>query len=221
MKVVLTGGSSGIGAAVARRLCTIGHEVHSIDMIPVSDEQHRYRQHHANVSDGRSLQLAYEQIGPDIDVLFNNAGVMRRGRLFESTEQDFDELFSANVKGLWLVMRAALPFLKLDAMLVQMSSGHALDPPLDPALYALTKQFAANFAAAVARDRPQMVVKTVLPGPVDTPLGRYGLSAAQIAEKEKSMHDSDYVAGWIVKLLESPDSRSLTFDGGDWDYHLT
>lgn len=221
MKVVLTGGSNGIGAAVARRLCAIGHEVHSIDMVPAHGEQPSYQQHTANVSDGKSLQLAYEQIGPNIDVLFNNAGIMRRGRLFESTEQDFDELFSANVKGLWMVMRAALPFLKFDAMLVQMSSGHAVDPPVDPALYALTKQFAANFAAAVARDRPQMVVKTVLPGPVDTPLGRYGLTAEQIAEKEKLMHDSDYVADWIVKLLESPDSRSLTFDGQEWDYHLT
>lgn len=219
MKVVLTGGSNGIGSAVARLLSLSGHEVHSIDReAPAQLSAHCH--YKADVTDATSLQIAFERIGPDVDVLFNNAGIMRRGRLFDSSEQDFDELFSANVKGAWMTMRASLPFLKANATLLQMSSGHATDPPLDPALYALTKQFAANFAAAVEKDRPQTVVKTIYPGPVDTPLGRYGLTEDEIAKKTKIMHDSNYVATWIVRLLESPTKRSLRFDDESWDYDL-
>lgn len=219
MKVVLTGGTNGIGSAVASLLSGAGHEVHSIDRT-APDQQSEYCHYKADVTDATSLQIAFERIGTEVDVLFNNAGIMRRGRLFDSSEQDFDELFSVNVKGAWMTIRTSLPFLKANATLLQMSSGHATDPPLDPALYALTKQFAANFAAAVERDRPQMVVKTIYPGPVDTPLGRYGLTEAEIAEKTKIMHDSKYVANWIVRLLESPTNRALRFDGESWDYDL-
>lgn len=220
MKIVISGGSSGIGLAIARNYAARGEtQVFVVDKsAPSPSDGVTFVA--ADVTDQSSVHSAFATIGPSIDVLISNAGVIRRGGLFASSPDDFDLLFDVNVKGSWLFIREALPFLAANATIMQMSSGHALDPPDDPGVYALTKMCLANFVQLLRRHYGPFRIKAAYPGPVETPLAVYGLNAQEIADKKSIMHSPEYVATHIVQLLESPDCHDLLFNGEKWDYDL-
>jgi 3-oxoacyl-[acyl-carrier protein] reductase len=222
MKMVISGGSSGIGLAIARNYSARGDsQVFVVDRSEPPPPAEGIKYVSADVTYQAALQSAFAKIGPAIDILISNAGVIRRGALFASSPDDFDILFDVNVKGSWLFVREALPFLAANATIMQMSSGHALDPPDDPGVYALTKMCLANFVQLLRRHYGQFQIKAAYPGPVETPLAVYGLNAQEIADKKSIMHSPEYVATHIVQLLESPDCHDLLFNGDKWDYELT
>ncbi len=210
--VLLTGASSGIGLALARALSRRGCRIYALDRKPFPEEIPEVTALTADITRGGELRSALAAVEPPIDVVINNAGVMRRGTLFESSEEDFDLLFGVNVKGSWLVLREALPLLAARPVIVQMSSRHALRPPSDPALYALTKQTLMHFAENLARDWPAFTVKTLFPGPVDTPLARHGLEGTALAQKEKLLHPPEELAEQIVALIESEAHTQLLYE---------
>lgn len=74
MKVVITGSSSGIGLAVAKKFINRVHTVHGIDVLPASFEHPNYIHHVADVS-SKDLPII-----EDVDILINNAGVQNSGR---------------------------------------------------------------------------------------------------------------------------------------------
>jgi len=154
---------------------------------------------------------------PKIDILINNAGVIRRGTIFESTEKEFDLLFDVNVKGSWLMIREAKEKLSEKAIIVQISSGHALRPGSDPGIYTLTKQTTLNLANMIELTCPNYLVKVVCPGPVNTPLARYGRTKKDVQRIIKISHKPKYVASKIIELLES-NKRKLLFEPKSWDY---
>jgi NAD(P)-dependent dehydrogenase (short-subunit alcohol dehydrogenase family) len=206
--ILLTGGSRGIGYELAKTLCAQGAMVLSLDIKEPRSPIPGCTTIHADIARGDAVRTALTSVTGPIDILINNAGVMRRGGLLESSEQDFDALFDVGVKGAWLVLREALPFLRPGAMIVQMCSRHALRPPTDPALYALSKQTCMHLAEAVARSHPQFVVKTLFPGPTDTEdVGRYGVEGAALEEKIKIMLPPAVVAEKIMELLASDKTR--------------
>lgn len=171
-----------------------------------------------DITNGDSVAEACSQIQKPIDILINNAGVMRRGSIFESSEEDFDLLFDVNVKGSWLVLKHALPILSPHATIVQMSSRHALSLPKDPALYGLTKRTTMDFADLIAKTYPEYSVKVLCPGPVDTPLAREGVSEKDFKEKQKIMCSPEDIALRTVELLESETKTRLIFDNKSCTY---
>jgi 3-oxoacyl-[acyl-carrier protein] reductase len=148
--------------------------------------------------------------GP-IEILINNAGIMRRGTMFESSEEDFDRLFRVNVKGSWLLLKLALPRLSKHAMIVQMSSDHARNPVTDPGIYSLSKMAARDLALLAEKTLPGHPVKILYPGPVDTPLARLGVSGTALKRKKKVMRDPGSIAEGIIQLIES-DKKELVYD---------
>lgn len=216
---IITGASSGIGLACALAMAEQGCAVFSFsvgepearhpNLFPVSVDVTKREQ----ILDGLS------RIHAPVDILFNNAGLMRRGTLAENSEEEFDLLFDTHVKGAWLMFTLAYPQLAEKAVVVQMSSRHALRPPTDPGLYGLSKQAAADLAALIARTYPSLRVKTVYPGPVDTALSRSGVEGSALEEKITTMHSTDFIAAKILKLIKD-DSERLVFDADAWDYRL-
>lgn len=109
---VVTGGASGIGEAVARRLSAEGAHVVIADYnleaaTKVASEIHGTPVQ-VDVSKPDSVAAAFESIA-HIDVLVNSAGIAHIGNLLNTPADDFDRVYNVNVKGVYLTMQAAIP----------------------------------------------------------------------------------------------------------------
>ncbi len=209
-KVVISGGASGIGFELAKILSERGDKVYSLDINKPEIEISGVTNIIADVTNANSLSQALTDIGQGINILINNAGIMRRGNIFDTKEEDFDLLFKINVKGSWLLLKEAKSYLERNATIVQMSSRHALYPPKDPAVYGLCKQMVAIMAQNIQEHYPEYKIKLLFPGSTDTPLSRFGVSGEALQEKLKIMHSTNYVANKIVELIDS-DKTCLIF----------
>lgn len=186
---VVTGGTSGIGWAIARRFAAEGARVFITgrrqaqldaavaDLADVGPEVTGVR---ADVSDLTDLDALYDVVrdrAGRIDVLVANAGGGGTGRLEEITEAQFDATFATNVKGVLFGVQKALPLLSPGASVVVTGSTTSTRPDLGMEVYGATKAAVRNLVrswAAGARDR-DLRVNVLSPGPTRTP-GLLGLA---------------------------------------------
>ena len=112
-KIVITGGSRGIGAAAVRRFAENGDTVTFLYEKAHEAAQAIARETGAhaiccNVADETAVQAAFREIG-DVDVLINNAGICHYGLISQITPDEWRRLFAVNVDGAFFCTRAALP----------------------------------------------------------------------------------------------------------------
>ena len=115
--VVVTGGASGIGLATAQRFTAEGCQVATWDVKPRQEEN----SFEVDVTNTASVEAAVAQVAERwgrIDVLVNNAGVLRDGQLMKlkngevagyMTDEQFDSLISVNLRGVFVCTRAVAP----------------------------------------------------------------------------------------------------------------
>jgi len=177
---VITGGTRGIGHAVARHLADAGARV-----VAVGRDPDRGAAAAAAIPGARfvagDVRLAThcehavaETLGAfgRLDVLVNNAGVIYRNRTVDRlTEAEWDETFDVNVKGAFLMTRAALPALRAArGTVVNVASYAGLVGFAGAAAYAASKAALINFTRSLALDHAGegIRVNAVCPGSVDT-----------------------------------------------------
>lgn len=205
--VLITGGGKGIGKALCELFSVKGYNVISLD-ISHSEPMPGISCYDVDITNSNVLKELLSKL-PEIDILINNAGVMRRGNIFESSEKDFDELFAVNVKGSWLLMKYTP--LTTNGIIVQISSVHGLDLVSDPGLYSITKVATAKLAELVKLTKSDVTVKIAYPGPIDTDMARKDVTDIAFKEKQKHMISSEDFAKKLLDLVES-DAAYLTFD---------
>lgn len=196
---VISGGSNGIGLAVGRKLVEEGYTVYALDTHSCADTNIHWIK--TDVTNENSIIHALAEIN-QIDILVNNAGVMRRGTIFDSSEEDFDAIFNVNVKGSWLLLKNAAKKMK-EGIIVQISSNHATFNDPDPGLYTLSKKAVADLIMIAQKSAPRLQYKVAFLGHVDTSLGRYNLSEAEIQKKNIQAQDVEIVADKIQALIFS------------------
>jgi len=209
--VVVTGGSSGIGRAVARRFGDAGASV------VVADVQEEPKAggaptHEAireaggeatfvetDVSERADVEAAVEAAADygGVDVMVNNAGIFLGGHVLDSAEADFDRLFAVNVKGvLHGTQAAALDMLERDdpGTVVNTASisstvaqpGHTMYNASKAAVAMVTRNAALDLAPDGLR------VNAVAPGPISTEIGDRGETPR---ERERPDIDKDVPMG--------------------------
>ncbi|RTM15292.1 MAG: SDR family NAD(P)-dependent oxidoreductase [Bradyrhizobiaceae bacterium] len=187
-RALITGGSSGIGLAIAEAMLAKGATVaitgRRADVVEEAAKRlsHAGRRVHAIAADvstdrGRetSLKLALEKLG-GLDILINNAGGVRAGRLEDTTESEIRAMIEVDLVAPILLTRAALPTLRAtrDGLVVNVTSGIALVAAPFYATYAGVKGGLAKFGESLRRELKGegVHVMTVYPGATDTPMMR-------------------------------------------------
>lgn len=234
LTAVVTGGASGIGAAIAAKLQSMGAQVAVLDLNP-NDLPEGQLGFACDVSDDATVTAAIDGTVAafgGVDIVINNAGIGAIGSVEDNDDAEWARVWNINVVGMVRVSRAALPHLRKSsgAAIVNISSIAATAGLPQRALYSATKGAVLSLTQAMAADhlREGIRVNAVNPGTADTPwVGRL-LSQADDPAAERAALNSrqphgrlvtaDEVAG-AVAYLASPLSGSTTgtsiaVDGG-------
>ena len=196
---VVTGASSGIGAALCRELRTRGWHVIGLARRPSPDaDAHEV----CDVTDRASVESASAAVlsrHPQIDLLVNNAGMPARGRFLDTDLGTIEDVMRTNYLGSVWVLRAFLPGLIPGSHLVNVVSvaGTIADGPYSAAKHA---QLAFSRSAAFELGQRGISVHTVNPGFVETPgfpqRARFGLVGRRIVV------DAQFVAQRILDAID-------------------
>jgi NAD(P)-dependent dehydrogenase (short-subunit alcohol dehydrogenase family) len=176
---LVTGGTSGIGFATAKRFVQEGAYVYITGRRqPALDDA--VREIGANVVGIQSdvakqgdLDHLYAQIDKEkgrIDVIFANAGIAKRAPLGAIDDELFDSIFNTNVKGLLFTVQKALPLLPDGASVILNASVVGSKGLPGNSVYSATKAAVRSFARTWTSDLKarQIRVNTLSPGPIDT-----------------------------------------------------
>ncbi len=236
---VITGGSSGIGLATARRFVAEGAYVY------ITGRRQReldaaVRQIGKNVTavQGDVSQLAdldrlYATVKRQhgrIDIVFANAGVVEVASLGEISEAHFDKMFNINVKGLLFTVQKALPLLQDGGSIILTASSTTRKVQAAISVYAASKAAIRSFARTWTLDLQgrNIRVNAISPGPTRTP-GVTGLARTEEEWQQLSaavaatvplgrMADPDEIAKAVVFLASDESSYvigiELFVDGG-------
>jgi NAD(P)-dependent dehydrogenase (short-subunit alcohol dehydrogenase family) len=123
----------------------------------------------------RAVDEAVRVLG-GLDVLFNNAGFIRRGTILETSEADFDLTLAVNVKGIYLLSRCAVPVMARSGggVIINTASNWGLVGGARAAAYCASKGAVVLLTKAMALDHgPDGIrVNCICPGDTDTPMLR-------------------------------------------------
>jgi 3-oxoacyl-[acyl-carrier protein] reductase len=234
---LITGGSRGIGAAIAKRLAADGANVaitytKGADAATsvVKDIENTGRKAiaiRADATDAGAVQAAVEKTVEAfgrLDVLVNNAGTAIPKRFEETTLEELDRLIDLNIRGTFVATQAALKHMKSGGRIIMIGScvgERAMTPGLVP--YSATKGAVKMFSQGLSREVGSrgITVNNIQPGPIDTDLnpaaGDWAVpqKAATALDRYGSV---DEVAA-LVAFVAGPEASyitgaNLTVDGG-------
>lgn len=227
---LVTGGSRGIGRAIALRLAKMGatvainyvsnpaaaqEVVEAIEALGGAGKHYKF-----NVADTRAVNEAVAQVIEDygrLDILVNNAGITRDGLLMRMKEESWDQVLDTNLKGAFNCIKAVnRPMMKQRwGRIVNISSVIGFLGNAGQANYAAAKAGLTGLTRSVARELASrnITVNGVAPGYIDTDMTRD--LAEEVREKilgeipMQAMGAAEDVAGAVAYLV-GEDARYIT-----------
>jgi 2-hydroxycyclohexanecarboxyl-CoA dehydrogenase len=225
-KALVTGGASGIGAAVCARLAAEGAEVWVGDIDADGAERvagevagHALR---LDVTDLESAQAAVATVGR-LDVLVNNAGTDEFGFFVYTSPEQWQKVMAVNLNGVYNCTFAALGGMQEAGYgrIVSIASEAGRVGSKGSAVYSATKAGVIGFTKAIAREsaRYGVTANAIAPGPIETPLlmgaaefgeiGRKVIETMKDATQMKRLGQPEEVAA-AVAFLASDDATYVT-----------
>jgi 3-oxoacyl-[acyl-carrier protein] reductase len=187
-RALVTGGSRGIGAAIAEAVAASGADV-AITYFNSAGEAERVlaaiaaqgvkgEAIRADAGDGEAVRAAvnaaHERLG-GLDILVNNAGMFERVPLQDSTDEQFDRVMAVNLRGAYIAIKTAVPLMMKGGRIINLSSTFGARVPAPGlGLYATSKFALAGMTRAFARDLAPLgiTVNAIQPGPIATEMNR-------------------------------------------------
>jgi len=178
-KVLVLGGSRGIGAAIVRRFATGGAKVTftyagSRDAATALAKELGAEAIQADSADEKQVSAAVDEAVSHLgglDILVNNAGVTRSGTVEDFPMDEFDRMLAINVRAVFVAIQQAIPHLGTDGRIITTGSIFADHAPRPgSAVYAMTKAAVAGLTRGLARELgPRgITVNVIQPGPTAT-----------------------------------------------------
>jgi len=237
---LVTGGSCGIGAAIARALADDGADVaisYSAsenkakvvveDLLAKGVRAHAFKADQASTDEVNDLVKAVVQHFGRLDILVNNAGVFALGQVHDRANNlaELDRMFAVNVGGVVTAVRAAAPIMGDGGRIISIGSVVGESTPFPGAAdYSATKAALLGYTRGWARDLgPKgITVNAVQPGPIDTdmnPAQNGDFSEAQKAATALGRYGTADEVAAAVAFLAGPSAgyitgTTLTVDGG-------
>ena len=183
---LITGGASGIGRATALLFAREGAAVAIVD---INAELGQSAVKEIETLGGKAIFIACDVTKAEdcqravettvaafggLDILFNNAGIIRRADVLTTTEAEWDRVMAVNVKSIFLMSKVAIPHIEKrgGGSIINTSSGWGLKGGGNAVSYCASKGAVTNMTRAMAIDhgRQNIRVNAVCPGDTDTPM---------------------------------------------------
>jgi 2-keto-3-deoxy-L-fuconate dehydrogenase len=213
-RALVTGGASGIGAATVARLRRDGFSVAAVDRdaerLELIEADFRSV---ADVTSEEEIGGAIDQAAVGLgglDAVVACAGVAGRGTVADTPLEEWERVFSVNVRGVYLTAKAAIPHLR-DAgggAIVCVASQLGLVAAPGAAAYCASKGAVVQLTRAMALDHaPEGIrVNCVCPGPTVTPLLEDYFSLADDPDEERRIYEQAQAHGRLVEPEEIADA---------------
>ncbi|MER6628062.1 SDR family oxidoreductase [Streptomyces sp. NPDC000987] len=196
-RAIVTGGATGIGRATAQVLAELGARVVIADIDPDGGERTArdtggvfVRCDVSRREDCEAVAAAAREHFGGVDVLFNNAGVIRRSTVCEITEDDWDLVMAVNVRSIMLMSRLVIPGMAAQGggSIINTGSGWGISGGGRAISYCASKGAVVNMTRAMAIDHgPDNIrVNCVCPG--DTATGMLAEEARQLGESSDAFY---------------------------------
>jgi len=176
---VITGGAKGIGEGICKIFCNEGATVAMWDILDegektadrIKKEGGNIIFQKVNVTDQSSVNIAVEKLIGEygrIDILINNAGIIRDRSLLKMTRDEWDRVIDVNINSLYVTTKAVLPHMKEEkyGRIINASSINAFQGAFGQANYSASKAAIAGFTRALCKEtgRYNITVNAVAPG---------------------------------------------------------
>lgn len=217
---IVTGGSFGIGNAVCNKFNAQNYTVINLDIIDNPDQSKDITWLKCDMSNSSEVSATIEhtiaQYGR-VDCLVSNAGIHFSANIEDTSEADFERVFSLNVKGAIAATKAVLPKMKSqqNGVILYMASDQALIAKQNSFAYNMSKAALASMAKTTALDYAQYQIRAnaICPGTIETPL--YHQAINNYVEKSgadpKQIHQEEAALQPLGRLGQADEVAALTY----------
>ena len=233
--VLVTGATGGIGKSIVNKYSRQGLTLAIADK---DEEQANKLVHEINHGNGKAMAFPGDLLDQNycdslanevqkklgsIDILINNAGLMRRGDITQTSDEDYDLSMKINVEAPFRLIRAAIPLMAEagGGSIVNVSSCWGINPGPNHLIYCTTKAALAAMTKCLGRDHAHQNIRinAVCPNEVNTPMLRTGfeirgLNPDDAIEELKQSVPIRYIAepeeiANVVSFLSSDEARYI------------